>query len=413
MSIEMTPRECFHASMNHEQPDRLLIDMGKHIGSIHKWEYAKLKEHLKDDSMVNGESILDRMAQTVVPDESLLQRFDIDFRWVVPNWVQVTERPDITGYIDMWGVPYKATANWDHCVVDGVPMRHATLETIDDFQWPDPHDPEQFKGLSERAKHLFENTDYVIGADAIKAGMLMSSLQMRGYEEFFMDLLINKEFAEAMMDRILSTLKDMWTHYMEEVGPYVQLVYLTDDLGSQASLLISPKVFREMLFPRMKELHDHIKSLADVKVMFHTDGAVLPLIPDFLEMSVDILNPVQTSVDGLEDTGALKDNFGERLSFHGAIDVQAMMPNATTEELEHEIALRIHELGRNGGYILAPCHNIGHDIPVENVVTLFEKAREFGRDPASLEKALKTGASYFSRDAMALEPDAQLREESE
>ncbi len=347
--------------------------------------------------MVNDNKILDRMSQNVVPDESLLQRFDIDFRWVVPNWVQVTERDDVPGYVDMWGVPYKAAGDWDHCVVDGAPVRHATVENIDDFQWPDPHDPMQFSGLRERAKHLFENTDYVIGADAIKAGVLMNSLQMRGYDQFFMDLIIDKEFAEALMDRILSTLKEMWSRYLEEVGPYVQLVYLTDDLGSQTSLLISPKLFREMLKPRMKELHDHIKGLADVKLMFHTDGAVAPLIDDFLEMNVDILNPVQTSVNGLEDTSALKESFGDRLCFHGAIDVQQMMPNASTEELEQEIALRIYDLGRNGGYILAPCHNIGHDIPPENVVTLFEKAREFGRNPAGLKKILETGSSYFAR----------------
>ena len=91
----MTPRECFHTAMNHQQPDRLLIDMGKHIGSIHRRAYTRLKEHLGDESMVNGDVILDRMAQTVVPDESLLKRFDIDFRWVVPNWVQVTEREDV------------------------------------------------------------------------------------------------------------------------------------------------------------------------------------------------------------------------------------------------------------------------------------------------------------------------------
>jgi uroporphyrinogen decarboxylase len=391
----MTPRECFHAAMNHEQPDRLLIDMGKHIGSIHRRAYISLREHLGDDSMVNENKVLDRMAQTVVPDESLLQRFGIDFRWVIPNWVQVTERDDVPGYIDMWGVPYKATADWDHCVVDGAPLRKATVDNIDDFQWPDPQDPEQFKGLQEKAKFLFENTDYVIGADAIKAGVLMNSLQMRGYDQFFMDLVIDKPFAEAMMDKILATLKEMWSRYMEEVGPYVQLVYLTDDLGSQSSLLISPKLFREMLKPRMKELHDHIKSLADVKLMFHSDGAVLPLIDDFLDMNVDILNPIQTSVKGLEDTYALKESYGDRLSFHGAIDVQQMLPNANTEELEQEIARRIYDLGRNGGYILAPCHNIGHDIPPENVVTLFEKARQLGRDPAGLKILVETNTSYF------------------
>ena len=393
----MTPRECFHAAMNHEQPDRLLIDMGKHIGSIHRRAYISLKEHLGDASMVNENKILDRMAQTVVPDESLLQRFDIDFRWVLPNWVQVTERDDVPGYIDMWGVPYKATADWDHCVVDGAPLRKATVDNIDTFQWPDPQDPEQFKGLREKAKFLFENTDYVVGADAIKAGVLMNSLQMRGYDQFFMDLIIDKPFAEAMMDKILATLKEMWSRYMEEVGPYVQVVYLTDDLGSQSSLLISPKLFREMLKPRMKELHDHIKSLADVKLMFHSDGAVLPLIDDFVDMNVDILNPIQTSVNGLEDTYALKESYGDRLSFHGAIDVQQMLPNANAEELEQEIAHRIYDLGRNGGYILAPCHNIGHDIPPENVVTLFEKARQLGRDPVALKNLVETSTSYFRR----------------
>ncbi len=391
----MTPRECFHASMNHQKPDRLLLDMGKHIGSIHRRAYVKLRDYLGDDSLQNENVILDRMAQTVVPDEALLQRFDIDFRWLVPNWVQVDERSDVPGYIDMWGVPYKATEDWDHCVVDGAPMREATLDNIDDFKWPDPDDPAQFKGLREKARDLYENTDYVIGADAIKAGVLMNALQMRGYDKFFMDLILDKGFAEGLMDRILATLKEMWSRYMEEVGEYVQIAYVTDDLGSQKSLLISPDLFREMLKPRMKELHDHIKSLADVKLMFHTDGAVSPLLDDFLEMNVDILNPVQTSVNGLEDTFALKQAYGDRLSFHGAIDVQQMMPNATPDELKQEIAKRIYDLGRNGGYILAPCHNLGHDISPENVVTLFETARELGNDPDALADQVAGAPGYF------------------
>ena len=155
-------------------------------------------------------------------------------------------------------------------------------------------------------------------------------------------------------------------------------------------------MFRQLIKPRIKELNDHIKSLADVKIMFHSDGAVLPLMEDFLDANVDILNPVQTSVVGLEDTFALKGSYGDRLGFHGAIDVQQMLPNANTKELEQEIARRIYDLGRNGGYILAPCHNIGHDIPPENVVTLFEKARELGRDPAALKNIVETGNSYFT-----------------
>ncbi len=393
----MTRRECFQAAMNHRLPDRLLLDLGKHIGSIHRRAYLKLRDHLGDVPMVNENAVLDRMAQTVWPDEALLQRLDIDFRWLVPNWVQVQERRDVPGYIDMWGVPYRALEDWDHCVVDGAPMRRMSIEEIDDYRWPDPHDPAQFAGLREQAKHLYENTDYVIGADAIKAGMLMNALQLRGYDQFFMDLVLDVGLAEKVMDRILWALKDMWTHYMDAVGPYVQLAYVTDDFGTQKSMMVSPKMFRDLIKPRWKELIEHIKSLGDVKVMFHSDGAILPLLDDFVDMGVDILNPVQTSVAGLEDTFALKEKFGDRLCFHGAIDVQQMLPNATPAELEAEIARRVHDLGRSGGYILAPCHNIGHDVPPENVVTLFEKARELGADPAALKSVVERGGSYFER----------------
>ncbi|MEE4292890.1 MAG: uroporphyrinogen decarboxylase family protein [Xanthomonadales bacterium] len=391
----MTPREAFHAAMNHEQPDRLLLDMGKHIGSLHRRAYAGLKEFLGEPAEGSEARVLDRMAQTVWPDEALLQRLDIDFRWVVPNWVQVTERTDTEGYIDMWGVPYKALDDWDHCVVDGAPMRGAAAGEIDDYPWPDPHDPRQFEGLREQARYFFEETDYVVGADAIKAGMLMNALQLRGYDQFFMDLVLDVPLAEKVMDRIMQCMKDMWTHYMEAVGPYVQLAYVTDDFGTQKSLMLSPRMFRDLIKPRWKEVIDHIKSLGDVKVMFHSDGAILPLLEDFVDMGVDILNPVQTSVEGLQDTSALKEAWGDRLCFHGAIDVQQMLPNASAEELEAEVALRVRDLGRDGGYILAPCHNVGHDIPPGNIVTLFETARRLGSDPGAADRILENSKPYF------------------
>lgn len=394
--MALTPRQNFLKAFNHEQPERVLVDMGKHIGSIHKKAYVKLRDHLGNVPMHNESKILDRMAQTVVPDEALLQRLGIDFRWVVPHWVQVKPRTDVDGYFDMWGVPYKATADQDHYAVDGAPLKKATLEDLEKFSWPNPNDPEQFKGLRQQAKHLYENTDYVIGADAIKAGPLMTALQMRGYEQFFMDLVIDPEFADALLHKITSLLKQMWTNYMAEVGPYVQIAYVTDDLGTQTSLLMSPELFRERLKPKMKELHDHIKSLANVKLMMHTDGAVLPIIDDIIEMNVDIINPVQTSTRGMEDTQALKDRFGDRLGFHGAIDVQQLLPNASIEELRWEVAKRIADLGRNGGFIIAPCHNIGHDIPSENVVAFFDFVREFGRYPLQLDSVIESNKSYFA-----------------
>ena len=394
----MTPRENFLLAMNHQEPEWVPVDMGKHIGSVHKTAYPRLREFLGNVPMSNDHLILDRMAQTVVPDETLLQRFHIDFRWVKPHWVQVKERTDTNGYIDMWGVPYKGTEDGEHFAVDGAPLAHAsTIADLDDFAWPDAEDPEQFRGLREQARALHEGTGYVVGADAIKAGPLMTALQMRGYEQFFVDLVSEPEFADALLDRITALLKRMWERYLGEVGEYVQLAYVTDDLGTQTSLLISPKVFRQRLKPRMKDLHEHIKRCANVKLMMHSDGAIGPLLDDFLDMGVDVLNPVQTSVRGLEDTAALKAKYGDRLAYHGAIDVQQLMPNATVAEVRWEVAKRIHDLGRSGGYVIAPCHNLGPDIPPENIVALFDTIHEVGHYPLQLDAALATDKSYFGR----------------
>ncbi len=398
--MAMTPRENFRAAMERTGPEWVPLDMGKHIGSIHKTHYAALKPLLPQLGMTNGESILDRMAQTIVPDEELLQHFGVDFRWMVPNWVQITERTDTDGYIDMWGVPYRG-AHGDHFAVDSLATAPlAACETPEDvaaYDWPDPEDPAQFAGLRERAKDLYENTGYVLGADAIKAGPLMSALQMRGYQQFFMDLVINPELADAVLGKITDLLCRMWSRFLDEVGPYVQIAYVTDDLGTQTSLLISPKVYRKRIKPFHTKLHQHIKSCADVYLMMHTDGAVLPLIEDLIETGADILNPVQTSTAGMDETAALKARFGDRLAFHGAMDVQQMMPNATHEELRWEIARRMTDLGAGGGYIIAPCHNIGHDIPPENTLAFFDMVRQMGRYPLDLDADLASNASYFER----------------
>lgn len=377
MTSKITPRERFFASMNHQPVDRVLIDMGKQVGSLHKFEYQKLYEHLgKPEWMQNHDTILDRMGQTIVPDEQLLQMFGVDFRWLIPTWVDVKpfDTGKKSGYVDMWGTTFHKME--DYFAMVETPIKEPTLEAIENHPWPDPDNPAMFEGLREKAKYLYENTDYVVGADGIKGGILQSCLWTRGYENFFMDLVMHKEFAEALIDKILDLFCRMYTNYMKEVGQYVQIVYITDDLGTQTSLLMSPKMFRDQIKPKFKTFHDHIKSLADVKLMFHCDGAIDPLINDLIEIGVDILNPVQTSTKGLEDTKAIKEKYGDRLCFHGAIDVQQVMPNASVKEIEDEVKRRVADLNRNGGYILAPCHNLGHDIPPENIVAMFETAKK-------------------------------------
>ena len=382
----MDRRERYKKITSFQEADRVPVDIGSHVASIHRISYTKLKEYLNDSDLKNQDKILDRMVQNVVPDEKLLRRYNIDFIWIAPHWIDMVDvRDDI--YRDMWGIEWQFML--DAYSVYSSPLSEAkSIADIENHPWPDPYDPKVVTGLQERAKWLFENTDYVLVADSIKGGILTKALQIRGYEQMFGDLANNIEFAEALMDKLLDLYKDFWSHFLDAVGPYVQTVYFTDDIGGQSSMMISPDTFRQTLKPRLASLIDHIKSKADVKFMYHTDGTLTPVVEDIIEMGVDILNPIQTSAVGM-DTAVLKELYHGRLCFHGAIDVQQMLPFSTPEEVHYDVARRIYDLGRGGGYILAPCHNIGSDVPPENVEAMYEAAHEYGRYPIELDHILK------------------------
>ncbi len=379
----MSRRECFEAIVNHQEPERVLVDFGKHIGSFHRLAYDALKEYLKAEVTVTAESqILDRMAQNVILDEEICQRLGLDFRWLIPKWVGVRdiEIGGVRGYIDMWQTPHKWTAVGHYYAIDAQPLgqENLTLADIEAFAWPDPHNPAMFEGLGEQAKYWSKNTDYVVGADGIKAGILQTASQLRGYDKLFIDFALSPNSAHALLSKISGLINEMYRAYMKVVGPYTQVVCITDDQGTQKSLMVSPDMFREFIKPYLKAQIEAIKENAEVKVLMHCDGAILPIMDDLIEIGVDILNPIQTVVKGLEDTQALKAQYGHRICFHGAIDVQQVLPNLTPAEIRQEVAKRIHDLGPGGGYILAPCHNINIDIPVENVIAMFEAAQEFG-----------------------------------
>jgi uroporphyrinogen decarboxylase len=215
-----------------------------------------------------------------------------------------------------------------------------------------------------------------------------------------------------VLDKLLWLYKEMWTGYLREVGPYVQMAYFTDDIGAQSNMLISPAVFRKLIKPRLKAMFEHIKSLADVKLSYHTDGSITPVIGDMVEMGVDILNPIQTSALGM-DTYWMKEAFGGKLVFHGAIDVQQMLPFSTPEQVRYDVAKRIWDLGRGGGYILSVCHDIGEDVPPQNVVAMFEAAQAYGRYPLQLDGVLRPEHLHpVARPAAPAEqapPEAQPR----
>jgi uroporphyrinogen decarboxylase len=365
--------------MNHQEPDRVLSDFGKYIGSMEKAEYLRMKAYLNDPDMKSENIILDPMAQNVLTDEKLLKRFNVDFRWVQPDLFAGTKRLSETEYVDMWGVTFKHSG--EYWAVSESPLKQGTLEELEYFNWPDPDTKGFFDNVEETAKNMYKNTDYIIGAENIKNGLLMTASQMRGYEQFLMDLALEPDYAGALLDKLLDIMKRMWTIYLKKVGQYVQLVYLTDDYGTQNSLLVSPGIFRTFFKGRNQALIKHIKSLADVKVMFHTDGAILPLADDLIEIGVDILNPMQTSLEPLSDLCGIKEKYGDRISFHGGMDVQSVMQINTPAEIKKIVHKHLYELGKGGGYIISVCHNVSSKIPPENIIAMFEAVQEYGEYP--------------------------------
>lgn len=375
----MNRRERFALTMNHQEADRLPLDQGKQVSSIHRNIYNPIR---REFGLPDAEiRILDRMSQCVHTDEDLLQLWDIDFRWLIPAWTNVQEI-DENRYRNTFGVQFKYSGDY-YAIDDPGPLREGGMDELATYPWPATDDPRQFAGLREKAEWLFSHTDYVVGADGIKGGIFQTALELDGYDQFYMDLILNPEFAHALLDKVTEIYKAMYTRYLQEVGEFIQAIYLTDDLGTQNSLLMSPDMWRQFIMPREKALIQHIKSYAPhVKVIYHTDGCVRTLLHDLVdEQGIDVLNPVQTSVDELADTASLKEEFGHKVCFHGAIDVQKVLNLMTPEEIRREVNRRMCDLGRDGGYIICPCHNIGHDVPPVNIKAMYDAIHEFNRFP--------------------------------
>jgi uroporphyrinogen decarboxylase len=170
----------------------------------------------------------------------------------------------------------------------------------------------------------------------------------------------------------------LWDMYLDAVGPFVDVVQRASDFGTQMSLMISPDLYRRLLKPAERRVMELIRRKApQARLWFHSCGAVRPLIGDFIDLGVTILNPVQPLAAGME-SAALKRDFGDRLCFHGGIDLQRAMIGSR-EDVRREVRERVGALGRGGGYVLSPANHLQKDTPAENVLELYRHAREMGR----------------------------------
>jgi uroporphyrinogen decarboxylase len=247
---------------------------------------------------------------------------------------------------------------------------------IENFDAP-AHLDKTYEELARDAKELRDNTDYLL-VGFFGGHLLQACLILRGWEAFFMDLLVNQKFAAALMEKLLEANIRRFERYAETVGPYVDVVMFEDDLGMQDRPLMRPELYRKTIKSYQKKLFDFVKSRCDAYLFFHSDGAVAPFIPDFIEMGVDILNPLQVSAAGM-DTRVLKREFGRDICFWGGgCDSQRVLAFGTPEDVADEVKRRIDDLAPGGGYVFSTIHNVQNGVPPENIVAMFKTALEYG-----------------------------------
>jgi uroporphyrinogen decarboxylase len=250
------------------------------------------------------------------------------------------------------------------------------MDDINKFDEPD-HLDKDYAELAQKAKELRENTDYFL-IGYFGGHILYAAQNLRGWQTFLMDLLINTKFAEALMDKLLEAQLRRFDRFIETFGKYVHLIEFDEDLGMQDRPLMKPSLYRQVLKPRQKQLFEYAKRRSESFLLLHTDGAVAEFFPDFIEMGIDVINPIQVSAAGM-DTQFLKREYGADISFWGGgCDSQAVLPDGSIQEVANEVKRRIDHLAPGGGFVFAPIHNIQANVPVENIAVMFQTARDYG-----------------------------------
>jgi len=246
---------------------------------------------------------------------------------------------------------------------------------IESFDWP-PFLDEPVESIAARAKGLFEDTDLAVVAN-LQLHLLAAGQQLRGYEPFMMDLIDNKEIAHALLAMLTDAYIRRCDVYLNLMAPFIHVVLVNDDLGTQAGPMMSVDLYREMIWPYQKRLFGFIKEKADMFLLFHSCGAVRPFIPWLLEAGVDALNPVQVSADGM-DTNQLKKEFGKDITFWGGgCDTQYVLRDGSKRQIEDEVRRRIDDLARDGGFVFTQVHNIQPDVPPKHVMIMWEAFQKY------------------------------------
>jgi uroporphyrinogen decarboxylase len=370
--MNLNSRERVMRSLNKEVPDRIPMDLGTtNCTTLTKKAYENLKKFLGIEKETR---FMMENFQVVFVDEEVLQILNIDTRGIHPHPIFQKEMIDDNTYRNEFGITFRMPQEGLYYDMIDHPLAGKSLEELKEYSWPNPEKSMDLKGLREKAKKLHDKGEFCLVGDMIDSGIFEPCWYLRGFENYLMDLVIDPDFATAQLEGMYHYQLQRYSLFLQEVGEYLDIIFVGDDLATAENVIMNPQTYRNLIKPYHKEYFKNLKKLApNAKLLYHSCGSIFNFIPDLIEIGVDILNPIQVSAQGM-DTKVLKDKFGKELSFWGAIDTTQVMPNGSIEDVKREVHKRIQELGPDG-YILAAVHDIQPDVPPENIVTMYDEAK--------------------------------------
>jgi uroporphyrinogen decarboxylase len=395
----MTPRERVLCAFAHREPDRVPVDLGGTESSgITGIAYNRLKRHL---GIEHGKTrIFDVMQQIAMVENTLLDRVGSDTvpLLIGPKEWKTWALPDGSPCEIPEKIYIESRENGDEIIATGNgtpvmrrpgggyyfnsifhPLEEAkTEEDIDrgkpffrsmDLPW---YNDEGFGELKSKAERLYRETSRAVVGN-LWVHLLAAGQEHRGYENFMVDLMVNKSIARRIMERQAEAYLSRVDRYVEAVGDHVDIIQVNDDLGTQNGPMLRPSLYREMVKPFHKELWEYIKRRSGKPLLLHSCGSIYEFIPDIIECGIDALNPVQVSAANM-DTRRLKREFGKELVFWGGgCDTQRVLPQGTGQEVMDEVRRRVDDLAPDGGFVFCQVHNIQPDVPPENIAAMYEE----------------------------------------
>ena len=384
----MNSRERILRTLNFKEPDHVPYDLAATTWSgITNTAYQSFLKHT--GKKPEDPRWADIIQQIVVPSEEVLEELNVDIRGVFPltshNWDVYSKLKDCGEYFeyfDEWGFTHHFPKNgyWFSLVKGPMEEVDFTEEGIvENYSWPEASNKERFKGLREQALQ-FRKQGKAVFTKGFCAGLFEMHQRVRGMQNAMMDSFLFEQNSDKLIGKLADLKIEFWDALLDEVGDVVDIVGEGDDYGTQQSQLIAPDHFRQYYKPHFVRVLDFIKKKTpNVKIMFHSCGNVRPVIPDFIEMGIDILNPVHVNAEGMEPF-QLKKDFGKDIVFWGGgVDTQHVLPNGKPLQVADHVKRNIEALAPGGGFVFTTVHNIQAEVPPENIEIMLDTLQKFGK----------------------------------